>query len=141
MTWPNATISTTNLDNAADSPANARADLYDAVVAVNSMINSRGTANGVASLDSSAYINQGQINPNITSSGGLDVTISPGSERVNIDNILNLEPQSVSQLSNVSAQTGDISYCSDGASGNVCLAVYTGAAWKQVALGSNISAT
>ena len=141
MAWPNVTLTTSNLDSTSDSPANARADLYDTVVAVNDIISSRGTANGVASLDSTTYVPQAQINPTLISSGGTDITLQPASERVNVDNILNLQSQTVSQLSNLSAQTGDVSYCSNGANGNVCIAVYTGSNWKQITLGANISST
>lgn len=141
MAWPNVTLTTTNLDNSSDSPANARADLYDTVVAVNDIIASRNTANGVAGLSSSGYVTQSQINPVLTSSSGLDITLQPASERVNIVNIINLPAQTVSQLSNLSAQTGDVSYCSNGASGNVCIAVYTGSSWQQVAIGANISSS
>lgn len=38
MTWPNTTISTSNLDSGSDQPKNARADLLATVQAVNQMI-------------------------------------------------------------------------------------------------------
>ncbi len=38
MTWPNATVSTTNLDAGSDEPRLARADLKDAVDKLNSII-------------------------------------------------------------------------------------------------------
>lgn len=141
MAWPNATITTDNLDSTSDSPAAARADLYDAVVAVNNIINSRAVASGIASLDSTGYVPQGQINPNLTSISALPISLLPGNERVSIQKIINLTPQTVAQVSNISAITGDVAYVSNGASGNVCLAVYTGSAWRQVAIGSNISAS
>lgn len=141
MAWPNATISTNNLDSTSDSPAAAREDLYDAVVAVNDIINSRAAASGIASLDSSGYVPQGQINPNLTSISALPITLIPGNNRVSIENIIRLTPQTVSQISNLTAITGDVAYVSNGASGNVCLAVYNGTSWRQVALGANISAS
>jgi hypothetical protein len=140
MAWPNTAISTSNLDSTSDSPAAARGDLYLAVVAVNDIVSSRGAASGIPSLDSSGYVPQGQINPNLTSISALPITIQAGNQRVAIENIINLSPRTVSQLANLTAITGDVAYCSNGASGNVCLAVYTGANWKQVALGANIAA-
>jgi hypothetical protein len=38
MTWPNTTISTANVDSGSDTPANARAQIYDTITAVNEMI-------------------------------------------------------------------------------------------------------
>ena len=141
MAWPNTAISTSNLDSTSDSPAAARGDLYLAVVAVNDIISSRAAASGVASLDSSGYVPQGQINPNLTSISALPITIQAGNQRVAIENIINLSPRTVSQLANLTAVTGDVAYCSNGASGNVCLAVYTGASFQRLALGANISAS
>jgi len=141
MAWPNTTINTTNLDSTTDSPASARADLYNAVVAVNDIIESRATANGIASLDSTARIPTAQINPNITSTGNISITLTSGSQRVNIKDLMNLVPQTVSQLTSYTASTGDVSYCSNGDSGNVCLAIYTGASWRRIAIGANISAS
>ena len=141
MPWPTTTINTTNLDSTGDSPASARADLYDCVVAVNDIIGMRATANGVASLDSTARVPSAQINPNIASSGNTAITLNSATQRVNIQNILNLVPQTVSQLNALTASTGDVSYCSNGDTGNVCLAIYTGSAWRRVSLGANISAS
>jgi len=141
MAWPNTAISTSNLDSTSDSPAAARADLYDAVVAINNIVNSRDAASGIPSLDSSGLIPQGQINSNLTSISALPIRLQPGNQRVTIENILKLTPQTVSQVGNLTAETGDVAYVSNGASGNVCLAVYTGASWRQVAIGSNISAS
>jgi hypothetical protein len=38
MTWPNTTISTSNVDSGSDTPATARAQIYETITAVNSMI-------------------------------------------------------------------------------------------------------
>lgn len=141
MAWPNASISTDNLDNTSDSPAAARQDLYEAVEAVNDIIAAKGAASGVASLDSQGYVPQGQINPNLTSISALPIVFQPGNDRVTVENIINLTPQTVNYLNNVTAITGDVAVSSNGASGNVCLAVYSGASWRQITLGANISAT
>lgn len=49
MTWPNATISTTNLDAGTDEPRLARADLLDAVQKLNTII-SDGLAQAIIEL-------------------------------------------------------------------------------------------
>ena len=101
----------------------------------------RGVASGVASLDSATTIPNAQLPNTLISSSGNDLTLQPASERVTIFYIASLQPRTVSQLGNISAVTGDVAYCSNGAAGNPCLAVYTGANWKQVAFGANISAS
>lgn len=139
MAWPNTSISTEHLDSTSDSPAAAREDLYDAVVAVNDIIASRAAASGIASLDSTARVPQSQINPTLTSTANVAITLQPGNQRVTVENILNLTSQTVTQLNSITASAGDVAYCSNGASGNVCLAVYNGVSWRQVALGANIA--
>jgi hypothetical protein len=141
MAWPGSTISTNNLDDASDKPANARADLLSAVQAVNDIVDSRGVANGVASLDGSGHVPDAQIPDTISSDSGNDITLTPDSERVTIFYIASLQPRSVAQLANVTAISGDVSYCSNGDSGNACVAVYTVNAWKRIAFGANISAS
>jgi hypothetical protein len=140
MAWP-STVNTTNLDNASDSPASARADLYSAVVAVNDIIGSRAAASGIASLDASGLVPAAQIPGTLTTSGSADLNLAPDSDRVNITYIVNLGPRSVSQLTGLTAVEGDIAYCSNGDAGARCLAVYNGTDWKKVVLGATISAT
>ena len=55
--------------------------------------------------------------------------------------VYNLPAQTVSELTALTATTGDIAYCSNGDAGAACLAVYNGTAWKRIALGATISAT
>jgi len=141
MAWPSSSISTTNLDSTADRPADARADLYNAVVAINDIVSMRGVASGVASLDSSGHVPDAQIPDTISSDSGNDITLQPSSQRVTIFYLAGLQPRTVTQLGNISAVTGDVAYCSNGDAGNPCLAVYTGSAWKRVAFGANISAS
>lgn len=62
MTWGNpANVVTTNLDNASDSPANARPDIKMAFDELTNVINGRGAASGVASLDSTTKIPSAQL--------------------------------------------------------------------------------
>lgn len=63
MGWGNAAnVVTTNLDAAGDSPAAARADLKAALDEVKNVINGRAAADGVASLDSTGKVPDGQLN-------------------------------------------------------------------------------
>lgn len=141
MAWPTTAISTGNLDSTSDSPAAARSDLYAAVVAINDIVSSRGAVNGVARLDSSGYVLQGSINPNLTSISGLPISLQAGNKRVSIDSVINLLPLTVTELNALTSQAGDVAYCSNGASGNVCLAVYTGSSWRQVNTAGNIASS
>lgn len=136
MTWGNkSNYNTTYLDAATDSPADARPQLKNAVDELTNVIDGLNTAGGAAKLDSSTT--KVIANSGIQSTG--DVIITPASGySVNIENILNLKPQTVTELNAVTAAEGDIAYCSNGAAGADCLAVYTSAnVWKRV----DISAT
>lgn len=141
MAWPASTLNTTNLDSASDKPSDARADLLATVQAVNSISSMRAAADGIASLDGSGLVPDSQIPDTLSSGSGNDFTFQPDSGRLTVFYIAGLQPRTVTQLGNVAAITGDVSYCSDGAAGSPCLAVYTGAYWKQVAFGANIAAS
>jgi hypothetical protein len=141
MTWPTAQT-TVHLDSDTDSIAAARAEIYSAVVAINDIIGSRGTASGVASLDSGSHIPASQLPTELTTAGSQDLTLTPGSARVAINNIINLEPRTVTQVNAITTPvTGDVAYVSNGSAGQPCLAVYNGTAWKVVALGSTIASS
>lgn len=56
MAWPSGTVPTTNLDAGTDSPASARADLKQAVEAVNIMVGARGQPDGIPSTDASGKV-------------------------------------------------------------------------------------
>lgn len=140
MTWP-TTVSTTFTGNASASIANARTEINAAALAINDIIASRGQASGIASLDASGTVPTEQL-PAVYETVTLDLTLSPGSERVSINNIINLEPRTVTQLAAiVTPVTGDVAYCSNGAAGQPCLAVYNGSSWRVVSLGSAISSS
>lgn len=136
MAWGDKTqYNTTYLDAGGDSPALARPQLKNAVDELTAVIDGLGTAGGPAKLDASST--KVIANSGIQSTGDVIITpVSGGS--VNIQNIINLNPQTVAQLNAVTAAEGDVAYCSNGAAGADCLAVYTSAgAWKRV----DISAT
>ena len=140
MAWGNSSnVSTTNLDSSADDPNLARADLEAALDELTAVINGRGSSNGVASLDSSTKVPAGQLPDTLTSSVGNNIILQPDTTRVAVQDILNLNPKTVAQLTALSAIEGDVAYCSDGDSGSKCIAVYNGTDWKVISLGSTIS--
>lgn len=143
MAWANAgNVVTTNLDNDADDPSLARADLEAGFVELQAVINGRNTTNGVAGLDGNGLIPNTVLPDTIVSSVGNDLILDPDTDKVEIQHIINLNPQTVAQLNARTDQAeGDVAYCSDGDTGSKCVAVYNGTDWVVVALGSAISAT
>lgn len=148
MSWGDANnVVTTNLDAGTDSPAAARADIKTAFDELTNVINGRNTANGVAGLNANSKLTQSQLPNTIISDTGLDLTLDPSSERVNIDKILNLPAQTVAELNaRTSINEGDVAFCSDGDAGTACLAIATGEddsagnpVWKVIAIGAEIS--
>ena len=140
MTWGNKTnYNTTYLNEDSDSPASARPQLLNAVNELTNVIDGLNTAGGAAKLDDSTT--------KVVADSGVqatqDLTLSPGTGyTVNIENVLNLNPQTVAQLTGITASEGDIAYCSNGDAGSKCLAVYNGTAWKVVTISATtISAT
>ena len=142
MAFPSsATIVTTNLDAATDSPATARADIKDAFDNLQLIIDSFDSASGIAALDAGGKIVNTKLPNTLTSSSGSNLTLTPDTEIVKINNVLELTPRTVAQLTALTVAEGTIAYCSDGDAGSKCLAVYDGTAWKVVSLGSTISTT
>lgn len=141
MGWATSSnVITTNLDDATDSPASARADIKTAFDELKNVIDGRDTANGVAGLNASSKINATQIPDEINSTTATDLTIDPSTGKVKIEEIINLKPQTVTELNARSDQAeGDVAYCSNGDSGGKCIAVYNGTDWKVVSLGATIS--
>jgi hypothetical protein len=150
MAWGNSTnVVTTNLAAGTDSPALARQDLNDALLELKNVIDGRNTANGVAGLNASQKIAASQIPNELNSSSATDLTLDPATDKVRIEHIINLNPQTVAQLQGrTDVIEGDVAVCSNGDAGSYCLAVATGEddsagnpIWKRIALGSEISAT
>lgn len=140
MPFPTGTISTANLDSSADDPSLARVDLYNAVVALNTIIDEGGEANGVALIGATGKLPTSVIPATIQVTG--DLTLQPSSTIVNIRDILRMTVWTTADIALIASPAeGDVVYCTDGAGGSPCLAVYDGSAWKRVALGATISAT
>lgn len=141
MTFPTGTqISTANLDSSDDNPSLARADLYNAVIALNSIISSENAAYGVVVLDSSGKIAGTYLPSTISPTGSL--TLQPSSGTVSIRNVLRLYPIVVADLGTFTGTTspsaGDLCYLTDGDAGRPCIAVYNGTAWKVVRLATTV---
>ena len=143
MGWATSSnVDTGNLDQGTDSPAAARADIKAAFDELKAVIDGRNTANGVAGLDSGTKILATQLPDEINSASSQNLTLDPATGKVKLEEILNLAPQTVSELNGRSdLAEGDVAYCSDGGSdsgGEPCLAVYTGSSWKRIELTDNI---
>jgi hypothetical protein len=74
-------------------------------------------------------------------SGNAEITVTdPGVANIATCDSLQLPSYTVADAANISTPAaGQIIYVSNGDSGNPCLAVYSGGAWKRVSLGANIS--
>ena len=141
MAWGNSgNVSTTNLSDGTKSPALARQDLYDALVELIAVIDGRNTANGVLGLDASTKVVASYLPNEFNSSSGQNLTLDPATDKVAIEHIINLNPQTAAQLNGRTDQaTGDVAFCSDGgddSAGVGCLAVWDGTDWRAVQLGS-----
>lgn len=149
MAWGNASnVTTTHLDSGTDDPSQARAEIYNALVELQAVINGRAASNGVASLDSSSKIPNTQLPDTIVSSSSNDLTLQPDTGRVSVENILNLNARTVSELESTVSFAGDVAYCSNGDAGNPCIAVGTGTTdsngnyiWYKIQLGVEISSS
>jgi hypothetical protein len=140
MAWPtdDTNIVTTNLDAASDSPATARADIKTALDELANVINGRGQADGVAPLGGTSKIAATYLPNTLLSSSGVDLTLQPDTNRVQIEDVVNLTPLTLAQLNSAipTPQEGDIAYCTNGNAGSKTLVVYNGTDWKVVALGA-----
>jgi len=140
MAFPTNTISTANLDSATDDPSLARADILSAVDALNTIIDEANGSGGVAILNSSGKVSSGQMPNSFISTGTM--SLQPTNGIVSLDYILRMNTISVAQAESlIGMQPGDTAMISDGDAGDLCLAVYDGADWLRVSLGSAISAT
>lgn len=132
-------IVTTNLDNATDSPASARADLKAALDELSAVINGRNTASGVAGLSASSKILATYLPDEINSSSTNPLTLDPATGKVKLEEILNLKPQTKAQLNaRTDKASGDVAFCSDGGdSASIgSIAVFDGVDWRAVQLGA-----
>jgi hypothetical protein len=134
MPWANSTnVSTDNVNSASDNPADARADIEAAFLELKNVIAGRGTASGVASLDSTTKVPAAQLPSTLTSTTG-NISLQPANERVSVSSFVNLAPVAHASLPTSPAQ-GDVAFLttdSTPATQNR-LVYYDGSGWKYVA--------
>tara|TARA_R110002012_G_scaffold52898_1_gene135913 strand:+ start:260 stop:694 length:435 start_codon:yes stop_codon:yes gene_type:complete len=133
MAWPaNANnISTTNLDSGSDNPATARADIKAAFDEITNIINGRNQASGVAGIDASSKIANTQLPDTIISSSSTDLTLTPNTGTVNINSVLQMNPQTRAQLyARGDLADGMIGVASDGDSTIDTPVFYAGGVWR-----------
>lgn len=136
MTFPTSTVNTNNLDSATDNPADARADILDAIQKLNTIISEAGLANGVCVLTSSGKIPGSAVPSQITLSSGIQV-INPTDGIVNIRDVLRLQQMTtVDVLALASPVAGDIAFVTDGDSTAPALCIYDGTDWRTLNLSS-----
>ena len=120
MAWiTNSNISTANLDADTDSPLSARPDIKAALDELIVAGNARGAANGVASLDGDTLVPNTQLPNTLISSGSNNLTLDPGSGKVAIQDIINLNPKTVAQLNALTSAEGDVAYVSNDTGGTI----------------------
>jgi hypothetical protein len=136
MAFPTTTISTDNLDSAADDPSLARGDLLDAVQKLNTIIDEASTADGVCVLDGSGLVPSAQL-PATYSTVGTTV-FTPGTGIVNIQDRLRLTPLNNATIVALSdPQLGDVVIASNiNATAGAGIAFYSGTAWRAIGFGN-----
>ncbi len=146
MGWgTSGNVTTVHLNSGSDDPSQARVEIYNALVELQAVIGGRATSNGVAPLDASSKITNTYLPDTIASSFATDLTVAPATNRTVFQNIISLTPRTVSQLTILTANEGDIAYCSNGDAGNPCLAVCKGTSdsngteWFRISLGTQIA--
>jgi hypothetical protein len=148
LAYPTNDITTVHLDSPADSVGQARAELYNALVRLGELIDSRNTADGLAPLDSNSQIPSLNMPTTLTSGGSENITLQPATNVVVIEDVVKLTAITTATLANTLNTAGSIAYCSDGDAGSDCLAVGLGETdtdgnyiWYRVALGTQISSS
>lgn len=114
MTWGNVSnISTSNLDDATDSPALARLDLLAALNELQNVINGLGTVNGALKIESDDKI---YGRKGIKTATSVNLNLQPSTSMVKIENFMNLKPVAYASLPSFPAN-GDVAFLTtDGAS-------------------------
>ncbi len=133
MAWPanDSNIDTTNMDAGSDNPASARADIKAALDEIKNIINGRNQASGVAGIDASSKITNTQLPDTIISSSSTDLTLTPNTGTVNINSVIQMNPQTRSALyARSDLADGMIAVASDGDSTVDTPVYYAGGVWR-----------
>lgn len=129
MTWGNVSnVSTTNLDDATDSPALARVDLLAALGELQNVINGLGTIGGAVKLETDNKILAADGLRTATSK---NLNLQPNTSMVKIENFVNLKPVAYASLPS-SPANGDVAFLTtDGAAATKNKPIYhNGTDWK-----------
>lgn len=132
MGWGTAgNVSTGNVDSGSDNPASARADIKAAMDELTAVINGRNAASGVAGLDSNSKITNTQLPDTIISSSSTDLTLTPNTGTVNINSVIQMNPQTRAQLyARSDLADGMVGMASDGDSTIDTPVFYAGGVWR-----------
>ena len=133
MAWPtnDSNIDTSTLDAGTDNPASARPNLKTALDEIKNIINGRNQASGVAGIDASSKISNAQLPDTIISSSSTDLTLTPNTGTVNINSVLQMNPQSRSALyARSDLADGMVAIASDGDSTVDTPVYYAGGVWR-----------
>ena len=132
MGWGTAgNINTGNCDAGSDNPASFRSDAKAAFDEITAIINGRNAASGVAGLDASSKITNTQLPDTIISSSSTDLTLTPNTGTVNINSVLQMNPQTRVQLyARSDLADGMIGVCSNGDSTVDTPVYYAGGVWR-----------
>lgn len=144
MAWPtnDSNINTGNVDAGTDNPASARADIKAAFDELKNVINGRNEASGVAGLDASSKISNTQLPDTLVSSASTDLTLTPTTGTVNINSVLQMNPQSRSALyARSDLADGMIAMASDGDSTVDTPVYYAGGVWRYFSDNSEVSSS
>ncbi len=144
MAWPtnDSNIDTSNLDAGTANPASARPNLKTALDEIKNIINGRNEASGVAGIDASSKISNAQLPDTIVSSSSTDLTLTPTTGTVNINSVLQMNPQSRSALyARSDLADGMIAMASDGDSTVDTPVYYAGGVWRYFSDNSEVSSS
>ena len=98
---------------------------------ITNLINGRNEASGVAGLDASSKISNTQLPDTIISSSSTDLTLTPNTGTVNINSVIQMNPQSRSALyARSDLADGMIAVASDGDSTVDTPVYYAGGVWR-----------
>lgn len=139
MTWPNDSITTTYLSSDSATILGARAEIYNIALAVSDIINSRGQAEGVATIDVSGFIPITELPPTHRSYGGIHLTLDSSTGKVIIKDFIQLTPYTQAELdAKINNNVGDFAISSDGDGGEPGFSLWDGEQWKTTISSSSV---
>jgi hypothetical protein len=131
MTWPVNNITTTYLSSNSATILGARPEIYTVATSVSDIIDSRGQASGVASLDVSGMIPITELPPTHRTYGGIHLTLDSSSGKVILKDFIHLTPYTQAQLdAKINNTVGDLAIGSDVDGGDPGISIWDGSIWK-----------